>query len=372
MKFEIRNHRLYRDGEPVEFRRSPNQSGRMTPVGVLSHSTADHLYPWDGLAWLTKKGSKVSAHVHIDRDGNPVQLVEFDRIAYHAGKSEWNGQSGCNGRFIGIELDSPGKLTKRGDKAVAWFGDTYPLSDVKYAKTPEHGAGYWMPYTDKQLETHYAILAALGAAYPTISEHLRHSDVSPVLKVDASPLLDMGLCHAALLSHKQPSPEPKKVMRVQGRLKELGYPVGNVDGSIGIKTKMSVWAFQNENDLPKTGEVDEETASKLSGQDGWEPNAMPIGSRAEKTVRELKTASRTVGTAGVQKISSDHTVLSGKVAALVAAIQATTSAISGLSVENVLFGGGMILVWIGWRNGWFARRIIGYRLEDTQTGRHVG
>ncbi|MEM7643756.1 MAG: permease, partial [Pseudomonadota bacterium] len=42
---------------------------------------------------------------------------------------------------IGIELDSPGKLTKRGDKAVAWFGDTYPLSDVKYAKTPEHGAG---------------------------------------------------------------------------------------------------------------------------------------------------------------------------------------------------------------------------------------
>jgi len=53
----------------------------------------------------TIKGLQVSAHLLIKRDGSVVQFVPFDKRAWHAGRSEFEGQVECNDFSIGIELE---------------------------------------------------------------------------------------------------------------------------------------------------------------------------------------------------------------------------------------------------------------------------
>ena len=50
-------------------------------------------------------GLQVSAHVLINRGGLITQFVPFTKRAWHAGVSEFEGQSACNDFSIGIELE---------------------------------------------------------------------------------------------------------------------------------------------------------------------------------------------------------------------------------------------------------------------------
>ena len=59
---------------------------------------------------------KVSAHVLIRRDGELVQFVPFQRRAWHAGESSYQGRERCNDFSIGIELEGS-----------VWQGATQPL-----------------------------------------------------------------------------------------------------------------------------------------------------------------------------------------------------------------------------------------------------
>ena len=53
---------------------------------------------------------KVSAHLLIDRKGEIVQFVPFDKRAWHAGRSAFNGRENCNDFSIGIELEGTDDL----------------------------------------------------------------------------------------------------------------------------------------------------------------------------------------------------------------------------------------------------------------------
>src|SRR5512137_485333 len=48
---------------------------------------------------------RVSAHLLLRRDGEVVQYVPFQRRAWHAGVSSWQGRERCNAYSIGIELE---------------------------------------------------------------------------------------------------------------------------------------------------------------------------------------------------------------------------------------------------------------------------
>jgi AmpD protein len=48
---------------------------------------------------------KVSSHLYIKRDGEIIQFVPFDKRAWHAGESSFNGKFDCNDFSIGIELE---------------------------------------------------------------------------------------------------------------------------------------------------------------------------------------------------------------------------------------------------------------------------
>lgn len=53
----------------------------------------------------TLRGLQVSAHFVLRRDGELLQFVGCDERAWHAGQSQWRGQSNCNDFSVGIELE---------------------------------------------------------------------------------------------------------------------------------------------------------------------------------------------------------------------------------------------------------------------------
>ena len=57
---------------------------------------------------LTSINSKVSCHYLIDRKGKIVQMVQDNKVAWHAGKSKWKNFINLNKNSIGIELVNKG------------------------------------------------------------------------------------------------------------------------------------------------------------------------------------------------------------------------------------------------------------------------
>lgn len=53
------------------------------------------------------------------------------------------------------------------------------------------------------------------------------------------------------------------VSGAQGRLNNLGYPVGKVDGKLGPNTKRAIIEFQRNQGLAETGDLDQKTISML-------------------------------------------------------------------------------------------------------------
>src|SRR5262249_11773127 len=54
------------------------------------------------------RGSNVSAHYFVFEDSRIVQMVPESRRAWHAGKSQWAGETDINSCSIGIEIANPG------------------------------------------------------------------------------------------------------------------------------------------------------------------------------------------------------------------------------------------------------------------------
>jgi hypothetical protein len=55
---------------------------------------------------------------------------------------------------------------------------------------------------------------------------------------------------------------------VQGRLRNLGYPVGPIDGVAGARTRAALRDYQRRNGLDETGEADEATIAHLRDSHG--------------------------------------------------------------------------------------------------------
>jgi AmpD protein len=101
---------------------------------------------------------KVSSHLLVRRDGELTQYVRFTDRAWHAGRSSYAGREACNDFSIGVELEG---------------ADTVPYEDAQYRVLAN-------------------VVAALCAAYPTLSAErvVGHSDVSPGRKTDPGPAFD--------------------------------------------------------------------------------------------------------------------------------------------------------------------------------------
>lgn len=109
---------------------------------------------------------RVSAHTLIRRDGEVVQYVPFNRRAWHAGKSCFDGRECCNDYSIGIELEG---------------SDDQPYETVQYQVLAD-------------------ICKALLNAYPALNPQrfVGHSDIAPGRKTDPGPHFEWARLRALL------------------------------------------------------------------------------------------------------------------------------------------------------------------------------
>lgn len=200
---DIRNHRLHKeDGSAVEFVRSPNSGGRLEPQYLVMHFTAGGSAR-SSINWLTSSRSKASAHLVIARDGAIAQLVPFNRVAWHAGISRWEGLVGMNAHSIGIELDNAGQLVRQAGTWRAWFGTEYPESEVVEAvhKNETESKG-WHAYTEPQIAAATVAAQAIVAKY-RLKDVVGHDDIAPDRKTDPGPAFPMNSFRAAVMGRAE-------------------------------------------------------------------------------------------------------------------------------------------------------------------------
>ena len=113
---KILRHRLHDDkGNALPFELTRNRGDQLQPEYLVLHYTASRDAA-SSIRWFKNSDAQASAHVVIGKDGTVTQMVPFDRIAWHAGVSRWEDRTGLNAYSIGIELDNPGKLRRRGNR----------------------------------------------------------------------------------------------------------------------------------------------------------------------------------------------------------------------------------------------------------------
>ncbi|SEQ59420.1 N-acetylmuramoyl-L-alanine amidase [Loktanella sp. DSM 29012] len=182
--------------------------GTIEPTLIVLHDTASRLDEGSAADYLADNAAKVSVHFVVERDGSLIQQVATNRRANHAGRSEYHGQTGCNGFSIGIEIVNPGRMTAAGHGfARTWFKETFNVETfhIHEVTTDEHGHGWWMDYTPEQIATVTALCTALFAGIPTLMDIRTHWYVSPGRKTDTNPLFPLEAIRAKVLGRDDPA-----------------------------------------------------------------------------------------------------------------------------------------------------------------------
>ena len=190
---KILNQRLVSDDStPYRFQLSPNiGAGTLNPKFLIIHYTEGASLAGSVL-WLTNKESFVSCHLAIGRDGTIVQMVPFDRIAWHAGVSTWDGFTNLNQFSIGIELDNAGPLRSSPQGWRASFGQVIPTDEVIQA-VHQFGTEMlgWQTFTPVQLQACQDVAIELVKQY-NLQAILGHDEIAPKRKWDPGPAFPMN------------------------------------------------------------------------------------------------------------------------------------------------------------------------------------
>lgn len=212
--------------------------------GVVVHGTSGALKKFSTVNYLvspldhrTGQYRTVSYHVVIERDGTITQQVPFYRKAYHAGQSRWKGRTWLNSSFVGVALVCPGKLDQDG---YAYFGPV--KGEIVHKSTKAHGDGYWLPYTDEQIESLIKVCRALVEEYPDCNEIIGHHDCSPGRKIDPNPLLPWDHVRKQVFDPEIEDDEaeipPPQVVGYDGRTMATSK-IGNSQIAIGVGATVS-------------------------------------------------------------------------------------------------------------------------------------
>jgi len=262
---QIRRHRLQFDnGEPVRFAESPNRGGELTPRYLIMHYTAGSSSD-SALTQMTDRSKQVSAHLLIGRDGSLAQLVPFNRVAWHAGVSSWQGLRGLNQHSIGIELDNAGPLDAQGDQWRAWFGRLYPAEEVVVARHKNGGPRRgWHAYSEKQIAVALEAASAICRQYNLV-DVLGHEDIAPDRKTDPGPAFAMNSFRAAVLGRRDDAPQVFETIARLNIRESPGLEGGRLPESpLAVGTRLNLLAQQG-----KWGQVEVLDAGGAPTATGW-------------------------------------------------------------------------------------------------------
>lgn len=87
---------------------SPNFNERTRPVSLIVLHYTGMESGKAALERMRDPESKVSAHYMVEEDARVFRLVDEDKRAWHAGVSEWAGETDINSLSIGIEIVNGG------------------------------------------------------------------------------------------------------------------------------------------------------------------------------------------------------------------------------------------------------------------------
>jgi N-acetylmuramoyl-L-alanine amidase len=220
------------------------------------------------LALLCAQGSSVSAHYFVFEDGRIVQMVPEIRRAWHAGKSEWAGETDINSCSIGIEIANPG-----------------------------HDHGY-PDFPARQIAAVTALCRSIqtrNAIAPV--RVLAHSDVAPNRKQDPGEKFPWRTLHESGVGHwVKPAPimnfgqvltpgaRGDAVVALQKSLHEYGYGV-ETNGDYDSHTFEVVTAFQRHFRPERVdGHADPSTRSTLQELLASRSRAKTIAARIRSAV----------------------------------------------------------------------------------------
>lgn len=164
---------------------SPNQDDRPDPEdisGIVIHNIS--LPPGEfGGGWINDlflnqldptahpyfekiAALRVSSHLLIRRDGELIQYVPFNKRAWHAGVSSWDGRERCNDFAVGIEMEGC---------------DDNNFERVQYQELSK-------------------VIKVLCETYPLLNtDKIKgHSDIAPERKTDPGPYFDWDYLHKLL------------------------------------------------------------------------------------------------------------------------------------------------------------------------------
>lgn len=245
---------------------SQNENSRVQYI-VLHYTVLD----WEKSLKVLTTGGGVSAH-YLVRD-NPVAsyaLVDENRRAWHAGASEWAGDTNLNSASIGIEIVNAG-----------YADDT--------------GARVYAPFPQAQMDEVIALVRDIQKRHNVRPERIvGHADIAPGRKQDPGPqfswkqLADAGLIpwpDGPLVAVKQLEHEvaPRDVPWLQDRLARIGYKVSR-SGQMDSLTRAVISTFQMKyrpRDI--SGMVDAETGALIEVVST--PSAMRVAGAAEGETR---------------------------------------------------------------------------------------
>lgn len=210
---QIKNHKL--SGSGIAYQESPNHSGKFQanlPDTIVIHYTAGSSAQ-SSVKTLCDPDTKASAHLVVGRDDSITQLVPFDTVAWHAGRSSYAGRSGYNKYSIGIEIDNAGRLSKSGNSYAAWFGRRYDADDVVEAThRNESRPDFWHAYTEGQIQLVNDLCKLLMAQYP-IKAILGHEEIAPQRKSDPGPAFPLDRLRDRLLEADRSQEEAEQPVR---------------------------------------------------------------------------------------------------------------------------------------------------------------
>jgi N-acetyl-anhydromuramyl-L-alanine amidase AmpD len=160
---------------------SPNFSSRngKAPIVIVWHHTASTATAERTATWFQSPAAKASSHYVVDRSGEVIRSVADDKKAWHAGVSEWQGQTDVSAFSLGIEICNVGDHVE--------------------------------PYPAAEMDAVVRLTAALAAKYGIpVSAITRHRDIAmpPGRKCDTSDTFDTAYAKQAvadLLAGRQPA-----------------------------------------------------------------------------------------------------------------------------------------------------------------------
>jgi N-acetylmuramoyl-L-alanine amidase len=176
----------------ITFSPSPNIGEKFTsglPDTIILHYTAT-MDAARAIYMLSDPAREVSAHLVVDRDGRITQLVPFNTIAWHAGKSKWGERESLNKFSIGIEIVNAGPLTLENKTFLTWDKLPIPNNEVYPRLNNNSEIEYWHIYPKRQIEVLEFICKNLISTY-NIKAILAHSEIAPDRKIDPGPALNL-------------------------------------------------------------------------------------------------------------------------------------------------------------------------------------